>query len=94
MSRPPRREGSRSYSTVGRPRALTDEQAKHVLEWHKALNQWKALRGTLKTHRQLAKELGVTTASIWYVIKCSGEFKRPAPVTPPKSELGAAEVKS
>jgi hypothetical protein len=66
-------------STVGRPRILTDQQVAAILEWHDALLVWKAQRKGLKTQRQLAKELGVTTGAIRRVICQRGEFKQPSP---------------
>jgi transposase len=66
-------------STIGRPRRLTDEQVSVILAWHEQLLGWKALRGALKTQRQLAQELGVSTATISRVIACRGQFKQPSP---------------
>lgn len=63
-------------STVGRPRALTDEQVSQILEWHKAVVE---RRKALKTVRQFAKELGVAPATVYNVIRRQGEFKAPSP---------------
>lgn len=63
-------------STIGRPRALTDEQVRQILAWHDA---WIALRRELKTLRQLAKELGVAPSTLYNVIRRRGEFKQPPP---------------
>ena len=59
-------------STVGRPRVLTDEQVVLILQWRE---QWKAV----KTFRQLAKDLGVATSTVYDVIRRRGEFKQPPP---------------
>lgn len=66
-------------STIGRPRRLTDEQVAIILTWHEQLLIWKASRGTLKTQRELARDLGISTASVSRVIACRGEFKQPPP---------------
>jgi len=66
-------------STIGRPRSLTDLQVRAILEWHAHIVEWKARRATLKTLRQLARELGVSPATISNVVKCGGKFKQPSP---------------
>ena len=66
-------------STIGRPRSLSDEQIATILAWHEQYLTWKALRGALKTQRQLASDLGVSTATISRVIACRGQFKQPPP---------------
>jgi len=66
-------------STIGRPRALTDAQVDAILAWHTKILEWKAMRKTLKTQRQLARELGVSSATISHVVKCHGRFKQPSP---------------
>lgn len=66
-------------STIGRPRRLTDEQVATVLTWHQQVLAWKALRGTLKTQRQLAREFGVAPSTIAHVIRCRGQFKQASP---------------
>jgi len=66
-------------STIGRPRALTDEQVAIILAWHERYVAWKALRAALKTQRQLARELGVSPSTIAHVITCRGQFKQPSP---------------
>jgi transposase len=57
-------------STIGRPRALTQEQVDLILAWYDAVRQ-------LKTLRQLAKELGVAPSTVYNVIRRRGEFKQP-----------------
>jgi len=59
-------------STIGRPRALTDEQVARIFKWHDAILKWKARRSKLTTLRQLAKELGVTHGAITSVIRQRG----------------------
>jgi predicted transcriptional regulator len=66
-------------STIGRPRALTDRQVKIILAWHVRYLVWRALRNTLKSQRQLARELGVSQATISHVIRVDGEYKQVAP---------------
>jgi len=66
-------------STIGRPRALTDEQVAIILAWHEQYVAWKALRAALKTQRQLARELGVSPSTIAHVIACRGQFKQVSP---------------
>ena len=64
-------------STIGRPRALTDEQVRVVLEWHGAMLAWKAKRPL--TPRQLAGDLGVSPSAVYNVIRRGGEYKRGCP---------------
>jgi hypothetical protein len=66
-------------STIGRPRALTDRQVKIILAWHVRYLVWRALRKTLKTQRQLARELGVSQGTISHVIRVGGNYKQVAP---------------
>jgi len=66
-------------STIGRPRALTDLQVAAILDWHAQILAWKAARSALKTQRQLAAELGVSSATISHVVKCAGKFKQASP---------------
>jgi DNA transposition AAA+ family ATPase len=40
---------------------------------------WRAPRSTLKSQRQLARELGVSQATISHVIRVDGEYKQVAP---------------
>ena len=64
-------------STIGRPRALTQEQVNLILAWHDAVRALSAQRKKLKTLRQLAEELGVPPATVYNVIRRRGEFKQP-----------------
>jgi DNA-binding MarR family transcriptional regulator len=66
-------------STIGRPRALTDRQVKIILAWHVRFVIWRALRKTLKSQRQLARELGVSQSTISYVIRLGGQYKQISP---------------
>jgi hypothetical protein len=66
-------------STIGRPRRLTDQQIAAILAWHEQIRAWRVLRKAFKTQRQLARELGVSPATISYVIARRGEFKQPSP---------------
>ena len=74
-------------STIGRPRALTDRQVKIILAWHVRYLVWQALRKTLKTQRQLARELGVSQGTISHVIRVDGNYKQVSP------EFRAVEIK-
>lgn len=58
-------------STIGRPRALTQEQVNLILSWYDAMR-------AMKTLRQLAKELGVAPSTVYNVIRKRGEFKQPS----------------
>ena len=66
-------------STIGRPRALTDRQVKIILAWHVRYLIWRALRKTLKSQRELARELGVSQATISQAIRLAGECKQISP---------------
>ena len=66
-------------STIGRPRALTDRQVKIILAWHVRYLIWRALRETLKSQRELARELGVSQATISYVVRHGGVYKQVSP---------------
>jgi transcriptional antiterminator len=66
-------------STVGRPRKVTDVQIATILAWHHAVLAWRAQRRMLKTLSQLARELGLSRATISRVIKQRGELKQVSP---------------
>jgi transposase len=66
-------------STIGRPRLLTERQVKIVLAWHDRYVVWQALGRTLKSQRQLAREFGVSQATVSHVIRVGGAYKRQAP---------------
>lgn len=66
-------------STIGRPRRLTDEQVRFILAWHRQILALKAHRASLKTQKQIAKELGVAPATIARVVACKGEYKKASP---------------
>ena len=66
-------------STIGRPRALTDRQVKIILAWHVRYLIWRALRKMLKSQRELARELGVSQATISQAIRLAGEYKQISP---------------
>jgi transposase len=57
--------GTVMYSTRGRPRRVTDEQVEIILQWH----------ASRKSMGQLAKELGLSKATVSYVIQMGGRFK-------------------
>lgn len=62
-------------STIGRPRKLTDRQVRVILAWHMRYLFWRAFRKTLTTQRELARELGVSQATISHVIRIEGKYK-------------------
>jgi len=66
-------------NTIGRPRKLTDSQVKIILIWHARDLAWRALGNTLKSQRTLARELGVSQATISYVVRRGGEYKQVCP---------------
>ncbi|GMU68387.1 MAG: hypothetical protein AMXMBFR37_07200 [Steroidobacteraceae bacterium] len=51
---------------MGRPRALTDEQVKEILEWYRSR----------KTFAQVAKGYGVSVSTIRDLIARNGIYKR------------------
>ena len=69
----------RMKSTVGRPRRVTDAQIRTILDWHETLLACQAKRKNTRTIRQLAAQLGLSTATISDVIRSRGEFKQPPP---------------
>lgn len=66
-------------SAVGRPRRLTDRQVAWVLLEYSRYLAWKALRTTVRSQRQLAKELGVSQATISLAVRSSGQYKQRSP---------------
>ena len=74
-------------STIGRPRRLTDRQVKIILAWHIRFLLWRAVRRTLKSQRQLARELGVSQATISHVIRLGGHYKQ---ISPERREMEAS----
>lgn len=63
-------------STVGRPRALTDEMVARVLAWHEA---WCEARVRLKTVDEIALELHVSVKTVRRAIERRGQYKQPSP---------------
>jgi transposase len=63
-------------STIGRPRALTDDQIHIILDCHRRYVEWKALRASFKSQRELAREFGVSQSAISRVVRQKGVFKR------------------
>lgn len=57
------------YSTVGRPRMLSDAQVARILDWQR----------TRRTIAQLAAELGVSTGVVRACLSRGGRYKLPAP---------------
>ena len=66
-------------STIGRPRRLTDQQVAWVLAEYSRYLEWGALRATVKSQRQLARELGVSQGTVSLAIRWRGQYKQPSP---------------
>ena len=66
-------------NTIGRPRKLTDRQVEIILAWHARYVIWRALGRTLKSQRELARELGVSQSTITYVVRLGGRYKQVCP---------------
>lgn len=85
-------------STVGQPRALTDEQVETILEWSQEVRRWRKWRRESKTLKAFAKELGVApptlarTLSRWPKVRPYRPSK--APGRPPilRDELVVAMI--
>jgi hypothetical protein len=67
------------YSTVGRPRRLTDAQVHWILKEHDRYQAWRALRVTVHSHRELAQALGVSAGTVAHAIRNRGHYKRHSP---------------
>jgi DNA-binding CsgD family transcriptional regulator len=59
------------FSTSGRTRFLTDAQVRRILEWQR----------NRKTLDQVARENGVSSGTIYTVIRNGGQYKRSLPLT-------------
>lgn len=68
-----------SSSTVGRRRRVTDEQVAAILAWHEGIKALKTLHAYLKTVREIAALLGVSSGTVTDVIKRRGEYKQACP---------------
>jgi transposase len=66
-------------STVGRPRRLSDQQIKEVLEQYANYLAWRALRDSVMSQRELARAMGVSSATISYAVRLQGKYKQPSP---------------
>jgi hypothetical protein len=73
---PPVRGGR---STIGRPRVLTDQQVEVLLAEHARFLAWQALRKSLKSQRELAREFGVSQATISLAVRSQGLYKQVSP---------------
>ena len=61
-------------STVGRPRNLTDAQVAEILSWHRSR----------KTIADVARDYGVSAATISAIIRNEGFYKQPSPRKAPR----------
>ena len=59
------------FSTKGRARALTDTQVRRILQWQR----------DRKTLGQVARENGVSSGTIYTVIRNGGQYKRALPLS-------------
>ncbi len=66
-------------SKVGRPRRLIDQQVAWVLAEYSRYLAWRALRPTVRSQRQLAKELGVSQGTVSVAIRWRGQYKQLSP---------------
>lgn len=66
-------------STVGRPRALSDEQVAAVMRWYDAWLALKDQRAKVKSLRGLAAELGVSPGAVTSAVRRRGQFKQASP---------------
>jgi ribosome-binding protein aMBF1 (putative translation factor) len=66
-------------STVGRPRTLTDQQIRAILEEYANYVVWRALRRSVMSQRDLARAMGVSPATISYAVRLQGKYKQPSP---------------
>jgi hypothetical protein len=67
------------HSTVGRPRTLTDQQIRTILEEYANYLAWRALRRSVMSQRDLARAMGVSPATISYAVRLQGKYKQPSP---------------
>ena len=75
-------------STIGRPRKLSDRQVRVILAWHVRFLLWRALRKTLKSQRQLAKEMHVSQSTIGSVVRRAGQYKQASPTGRARDKAG------
>jgi len=67
------------HSTVGRPRRLSDQQIRAILEEYANYLVWRALRRDVMSQRDLARAMGVSPATISYAVRMHGKYKQPSP---------------
>jgi len=61
---------------------LSSDVRSQFLAWHARYVIWRALGKTLKSQRTLARELGVSQATISYVVRLGGRYKQACPTRP------------
>ena len=66
-------------STSGRPRKLIDQQVAWVLTEYSRYLAWRAQRTTVRSQRQLARELGVSQGTVSLAIRRRGQYKQLSP---------------
>jgi hypothetical protein len=66
-------------STVGRPRTLTDQQIRTIMEEYANYLAWRALRRSVMSQRDLAHAMSVSPATISYAVRLQGKYKQPSP---------------
>jgi hypothetical protein len=72
-------EPSIRRSTIGRPRRLTDQQVAWVLKEYARFVAWRLLRSTVRSQRQLARDLGVSQATVSLAVRLGGRYKQCSP---------------
>jgi hypothetical protein len=59
-----------------------------ILAWHVRFLLWRALRETLKSQRQLAKEMHVSQSTIGSVVRRAGQYKQASPTGRARDKAG------
>lgn len=66
-------------STIGRPRRVTDEQIRFILNWHAQYLSWLAQRPAIPTQDALARHLGLSPTVVNRIIYGRRRHKQPTP---------------
>lgn len=57
---------------------LTDSQVEFILAEHARFMEWRALRRTVKSQRELARASGVSPATVSLAGRSKGQYKQPS----------------
>jgi DNA-binding transcriptional MocR family regulator len=68
---------------------MTDQQVAWVLAEYSRYLAWRVQRTTVRSQRQLAKELGVSQGTVSFAIRWRGQYKQLSPEL--RSKRGPAE---